>query len=189
MDDRTTRGYPSGCAVGVTFVELLVTMAVLTIVLSMAVPSFRDMLMNKRISAHRDALFSALNYARNTALTNKSNVQACPISATGSATCGPSWQHGWIIVSQPTAGAPVLLEAYLAGPNDPTLSAPPIAGVIPAVVTFDSRGLTTTQANFKLCDKRGGAYAQSLVVLPTGFVQYQSAIGVAAWDGSALTCP
>ena len=189
MNDSPACRFSMRYTTGITLVELLVTMSVLTIVLSLAMPTFRDMLMNSRILTHKDALFNALNYARNTALKQNINMQTCPIGATGSTACGANWQAGWIIITQPPTGAPVLLQAYLAGPNDPQLSMVPIAGVTPTAVTFDSRGLATTQANFKLCDNRGGSFAQSLVVLPTGFVQSASAIGTAAWDGSALTCP
>ena len=168
---------------GFTLIELLISITVLTILLVLTVPSFKDMLMNNRITAHTDALSSALHYARNIALSQNMNVMACPFGAAGSTACGGSWQNGWIIVSQPATGAPVLLQAKNTGPNDPVISA-----TAPSV-TFDARGIASTQGNFTICDSRGGAFAQSVQVLPTGFVQSGSTMGIAVWDGNGITCP
>lgn len=168
---------------GFTLIELLISIAVLTILLVLTVPSFRDMLMNNRVSAQTDALSNALSYARNTALNRNIDVLVCPIAAPGSTTCGANWQNGWIIVSQPVSGTATLLQEKSIGVNDPILSA-----TIPSV-TFDARGTSTTQGNFKVCDSRGGSFAQSVQVLPTGFIQSGSTMGTAVWNGSSLTCP
>lgn len=168
---------------GFTLIELLISITVLTILLVLTMPSFKDMLMNNRVASQADTLTSALNYARSTALSLNNNVVTCPFGAAGSTTCGGNWQNGWIVVSQPAIGTPVLLQANSTGVNDPVLSA-----TVPSV-TFDARGIATTQSNFKICDSRGGAFAQSVQVLPTGFVQSGSTVGSAVWDGSGLTCP
>lgn len=168
---------------GFTLVELMISVAVLTILLVLTIPSFKDMLMNNRITAQTDALTNSLNYARNIALSQNVSVVTCPFNAAGSTACGGSWQNGWIVATQPTTGGPVLMKANTLGANDPTLSSTVTS------VTFDSRGIATTQANFKSCDNRGGAFAQSVEVLPTGFVQSGSTMGFAVWDGGALTCP
>jgi type IV fimbrial biogenesis protein FimT len=173
---------------GVTFVELLVTITVLVVITVLAAPSFTNLLMNNRILGQRDALVNALNFARSTALTQNTNVKVCPWSASGSTTCGSNWSAGWIVATMPSSGTSVLLQAHQTGPNDPNISSAAISGVSASSVIFDSRGLATTQANFVLCDERGGSYARSISVLPTGFVQTTSSAGVAAWDGGALSC-
>lgn len=174
---------------GITFVELLVTVTVATMILLFAVPYFKHMIMDKRMMTARDALINGLNYARNTALTQNATIQACPIGSSGSTTCGTNWSSGFMVVSQPASGGKVLLQSYRAGTNAPTLSVVPISGVSASTITFDSRGITTTQAYFKLCDSRGGAYATSVQVLPTGLVQTAASVGTAVWNGGALTCP
>ncbi|MCX7117845.1 MAG: GspH/FimT family pseudopilin [Legionellales bacterium] len=180
---------PPICWEGVTLIELIVTICVMAILVMIAIPSFQTLIQNNRITSQTNALFHALNYARNTALTQNMNVLACPAGTLSSTTCGTSWSNGWIIVSQPSPGVPVLLQAHFSGPHDPTLSNVPIGGVATTSVTFDSRGIATTQAYFKVCDVRGGAYAQSVEVLPTGFIQVGSTMGTAVWDASALACP
>lgn len=181
-DIASTNHPPTGSIAGFTLIELIVSITILTILLVLTLPAFQAMLMNNRILAETDALAGVLNFARNTAVSKNISVAVCPFSAANSITCGGSWQNGWIVVSQP-AGAATLLQSKISGTNAPMLS----SGV--TTVTFDARGIATTQANFKICDNRGGAFAQSIKVLPTGFVQAGTTMGVAVWDGSALTCP
>lgn len=167
---------------GFTLIELFVAITIATILVMLAAPSFKDMLMNNRILTQTDALVSALNYARNTALSQNTNVQVCPFSAANSTACGGNWQNGWIVVTQPAGGASALLQANDLGTNAPTL------GSTVTNITFDARGITTTQANFTVCDTRGAAYGRSVEVLPTGFIQSSSTPGVAVWNGAGLTC-
>ena len=168
---------------GFTIIELLISIAVIAILLAITAPSFKNMIMNNRVTSIADGFTSGLGYARNTALTQTMSVMTCPFGGVGSTSCGTTWQNGWSIISQPASGTPALLSANSSGPNDPILS-----GTTPAV-TFDARGIATTAANFTICDSRGGAYAQSIEVLPTGFVVSGANMGVAAWDGGGLVCP
>lgn len=166
-----------------TLIEILVTLAVLAIIFLIAVPSFRTMLMNNRLSAHVNALVNSLNYARSTALNQSMNVRACPLASANSTACGGSWSTGWIIVTMPASGATTLLQSQQTSTHDPILSSNA------DTVTFDPHGLSTTQSQFKFCDSRGGAFARSVEVLATGFVQAGDTPGQAVWNNSALSCP
>lgn len=171
-------------AAGFTFIEFLVTIFVFAITLTLAIPAFQTFIMNARLSAQANNLVNALNYARNTALSQIQPIQVCPFSALNSTTCGTSWAAGWIIMTQPATGTPVLLQSYQAKTTGPILSATGVTGI-----TFSTRGLASNVANFKLCDSRGASFARSVALLATGFVQIGATAGIAAWDGSVLTCP
>ena len=190
MNDNGFEGHslPTNLA-GFTLIELIISITILTILLMLTLPAFQTMLMNNRVLAATDSLANALNYARNAAVTQNIDVVVCPFSAPGSTTCGNSWQNGWMVVTQPVGSNPVLLEANTTGANAPVLSTVPVSGVSASSVTFDARGIATTQAYFKLCDNRGGSFARSVEVLPTGFVQSSPEMGIAAWDGGVLACP
>lgn len=166
-----------------TLIEILVTLAVLAIIFLIAVPSFRTMLMNNRLSAHANALVNSLNYARSTALNQSMNVRVCPLASANSTACGGSWSAGWIVVTVPASGAATLLQSQQTSTHDPVLSSNT------NTVTFDPHGLSTTQSQFKFCDSRGGAFARSVEVLATGFVQAGDTPGQAVWNNSALGCP
>jgi type IV fimbrial biogenesis protein FimT len=169
-------------AEGFTLIELMVTIAIAAILLSLAVPSFQAMVMNNRLTAQAGGLNTALNYARNTALSQAVNVVVCPVGALGSTTCGASWGTGWMVVRDP-AGTPTLLQSQLAPSSNAVLSSPATS------VVFGPRGLAGTVSSFKVCDSRGAAFARSVQVLATGFVQAGATPGQVAWGSTALTCP
>ncbi len=168
---------------GFTLIELLITILVFCILLVLAIPALSSLLMNNRLIAKTDMFVNSLNYARNTALGESINVVVCPFGVAQSTTCGGSWSNGWIVITQPSVGTSTLLQSQQLFSVDPVLS-----GNVPSVV-FDPHGLTTTSGNFKFCDSRGGAFARSIEVLATGFVQSGATPGQAVWDNSALTCP
>ncbi|CEG58505.1 GspH/FimT family pseudopilin [Legionella fallonii] len=168
---------------GFTLIELMVTLSVLCLLLVLAIPSFKSMMLNNRLIANTDSLVNALSYARSTALYQEISVVVCPLGSLNSTSCGGSWSSGWIVITQPASGTSTLLKSQQYSSNDPTLSSNVTS------VTFDAHGIATTQSNFKLCDNRGGTFATSVEVLATGFVQLGNTPGQAVWDNSALACP
>lgn len=83
---------------GFTLIELMVTIAVLAIVISMAAPSFAGMLQDHRISTLSAELQGALQLARSESVKRKERVEVCR-SNTGATACanGGSWEGGWLI--------------------------------------------------------------------------------------------
>jgi type IV fimbrial biogenesis protein FimT len=86
---------------GLTLVELMVTVAILVILGSIAAPSFSRLLADQRLSGAANALLADINFTRSEAIRRGVNVTACP-SATASAanpSCSISndWVVGWIV--------------------------------------------------------------------------------------------
>lgn len=83
---------------GFTLIELMVTLAVLAIVLSMAAPSFSSMLQDNRASALGSELQGALQFARSEAVKRRQSVVICRSNAAGSS-CenGTDWSGGWLV--------------------------------------------------------------------------------------------
>ena len=81
---------------GFTLAELMVTMAVVAIVLTIGVPAFQATVRNNRIVAHTNDFLSSLNLARNEAIKRGAGrVVLCPGTAAGCS--GTAWGDGWIV--------------------------------------------------------------------------------------------
>jgi type IV fimbrial biogenesis protein FimT len=78
---------------GFTLIELMVTVAVLAIVLTVAVPSFANLVNSNRLNAQANQLLAAIEYAKTEAVKSNANVTFCH-SADGS-TCSVASAAGW----------------------------------------------------------------------------------------------
>lgn len=90
---------------GYTAVELLFTVAIAGLVLALAVPNFRNFVLNNRAAEEANALVGALAVARSEAVTRGIPVTVC--ASDDNATCADDtdWSTGWIVFTD--ANAPV----------------------------------------------------------------------------------
>ncbi|WP_026287658.1 GspH/FimT family pseudopilin [Thioalkalivibrio sp. ALJ24] len=73
---------------GFTLVELMVTIAVLAIVLTLAVPGFQALVQNNRATTLANELTTAINLARSEAVRRGEVVTVCADSS-------DNWEEGW----------------------------------------------------------------------------------------------
>jgi type IV fimbrial biogenesis protein FimT len=88
-------------ASGFTIVEIMVTVTVASIVLMLAVPSFRYVTNSNRIAAEINGLLGDLQFARAEAIKDGKTVTVCQSSDGSTCTGSPSWQGGWIVFRDP----------------------------------------------------------------------------------------
>lgn len=82
---------------GFTLVELMVTVIVIAIVATVAVPNFARVIESTRLTGYSSELVSALNVARSEAIKRGGRVGVC--ASSDEATCSGSddWSNGWIV--------------------------------------------------------------------------------------------
>ena len=82
---------------GLTLVELAVTLAVVAILISVALPSFTSLIQNNRVLGEVNSFVSDLQYARSEAIKEGIPVSVCA-SSNGSTCLGANtWSSGWIV--------------------------------------------------------------------------------------------
>lgn len=119
---------------GFTLIELMVTLAVLAILLTVALPNFQIFVMNGRMASQTNDLITALNLARSEAVKRAANVTVC--ASSDGASCTGSWAAGWIV--RDAAGTPIRVQRAL-GSGSTLTGGTDVASAI----TFTASGRTT----------------------------------------------
>lgn len=94
---------------GVTLVELMVTLAIVAVGAAVAVPSFKGLIADSRVSGQANDLLASLKYTRSEAVKRNARVTMCKKASDNTcavtATATGSWQGGWLVfVDGSTAG-------------------------------------------------------------------------------------
>jgi len=90
---------------GLTLVEIMVAVAILGILASIAAPALQDVIVQSRLGAEANTLVDAIQVARSEAIKRNQGIQFCRAANSSSSTCVGSkanWDS-WIVVS--TSGA------------------------------------------------------------------------------------
>jgi len=145
---------------GFTLLELMVTLAVAAILLSVGVPGFRSVIMDNRLVRDTNQFVASINLARSAAVRFQRTAAVCA-SANFDATvpsCSNStdWSQGWIVwVDKNRDGVTDANEvlAVQAPINDSTT----FSATSAAFFAYDARGFGRSPADdLMMCDSRSG---------------------------------
>jgi type IV fimbrial biogenesis protein FimT len=128
---------------GFTLVELMVTIVVLVILVSVAVPSFDNIRLSSRLTSYSTDLVAGSQVARSEAIKRNAQVRLCvSTNGTSCATTG-QWETGWIVIS--TDGTVIQKQPATASGYQIRDS-----GDLSALL-FEPTGVGATAANFTIC--------------------------------------
>jgi type IV fimbrial biogenesis protein FimT len=137
-----------GRALGYTMIEMLMTMAIAAILLSIAIPSFRYVTNANRIASELNGLLGDLQFARAEAIKEGRTVTVCQSSDGATCTNSTSWQGGWIVFSDPTnVGVYDAGEIYLRKQKPFSGTDTFVASQGVAVITFNREGYAVGMPN------------------------------------------
>ena len=192
MERSTSKGF--------TLIELMVTVAMLAVLLSIAAPSFARMMASNRMATQTNEFTAALNLARLEAVRRGQSVA---IRADGG---GTTFQGGWRVFTdanddgaQPgtitATDGTVIRESGGALVGNTTITRVTRGGTAPnytytdsaaadrMYVVFNSRGANNASgaAFFRICDSSDTAVRGRIVQIST--------VGKISLDTNTLTCP
>ena len=178
---------------GFTLIELIITLVIAGILLSIGIPSFNSFLKNNQLTTQINELVTSINLTRSEAIKRGFSSTICKSDTRTS--CGGNWTDGWIVFEDQDgqgdvdAGVDTVIRVYdeLQAGNTLTFGAK-------NRITYSSQGIAVGfNDTFKLCDNRGATKAKGIVISNTGRARLaidSNADGTVE-DGSStnITCP
>jgi type IV fimbrial biogenesis protein FimT len=188
MMQKSFSGRPSDI-IGISIIELVVSLAVVSILATAGVPAFSNFIQSNRLNESSFDMLATINLARTEAVKRRTRVVLCrsadPTLPTPS--CGGSantWTTGWLVFASGDnnntyeAGTDTVLGIGLLDSSNVTIITNNTSN---SNLEYNSDGTTNESggtARFAVCDKRGGAYGRQINVPPHGrprFVKGNSA--------------
>lgn len=190
---------------GFTLIELVIVIAVVAVLMSVAVPSFQSALAESRQVSVFNKMSGTLRFARSEAIKRSKGVSICPFATNTS--CGTDWSAGMLVyVDARDDGAPLVYDGEDATIRTIALSNSGISLQAHALLDTGTTTATTGSIRFNargqpnwlngtmvLCDARGSTHASALVMTGSGIAR--KAYSTASTDGvvvdalgSAVSC-
>jgi type IV fimbrial biogenesis protein FimT len=118
---------------GFTLIELMVVMTLVAVLSAIAVPSFRDLLLNQRLAASTSEFVAALSLARTEALKRSQTVTLTSKTSKG-------WGNGWEVKST-VDGVATTLRVFDALPAGVTVDTG-LSNALNGKVSYDANGFS-----------------------------------------------
>lgn len=170
---------------GYSLFELITTLTLVALVVTLGTPSFGAILANHRLRVEVDALFHAVHRARQESVIRRRVMTICP--SRDGLTCqgGTDWSAGWMTFvnidrdwdAERDANEPVVRWVKVHPENR-------ISGNRQSF-SFRSTELRATNGTLIFCDRSGRAKPRALVISYTG----RPRVAYADTRGRPYTCP
>jgi len=143
---------------GFTLLELIVTLAIAAILLSVGVPNFRGVIMDNRLVSQSNQFVTSVKMARSAAVRFQREATVCASdnfdAAVPDCSASTDWSNGWIVWVDKDRDAATDANEIISvfGPLN---SASTLSSATATSLAFDARGFATTAGgDFTLCDSR-----------------------------------
>lgn len=153
---------------GITMIELMMTLAILGIITSLAIPSFSKTINNSRLTTNANQLVASLNLARSEAIKRNTTIYVANIENEGQ-----NWDNGWNVFIDENSNeifnenSDTLLKTYPSLTNNYTLRT---GENISSWVAYKPSGLYETSTgrlsdSFRLCTMKSDTNDSRRIIL------------------------
>jgi type IV fimbrial biogenesis protein FimT len=162
-------------------VELMITLVIAAILLSIAVPSFRDFLLNNRLTTVTNEFVAAASLARSEAIKRGRTATMCvssnSMNANPTCTGGSDWSLGWLVWADTDGNG--LLNA---GEEVRTYDSLANTGLTftsdgASSFSYSATGAVSNQLVLEVCDDRPDETGREMTVTATGRIETDRAFG------------
>ncbi len=162
---------------GLTLIELLVTLGLIVVLLTIAVAGLEFFFRRSRLDAAASNFMTTLNFARSEAIRTGVTVSVCKSrNGTSCGDSGVNWEDGWIVFANLDDDSPVVVDV-----NEPILRVgPPLAKGVslrPNVnfsrfLSYRPDGRANNIGTFAICYNNRLAGAKSITIIGTGRARF-----------------
>lgn len=172
---------------GYTLLELIVTLAITSILAASTFPSLSGLIAQERTVILTNDLAGALAYARSQAVTQRVTTITCQSNNGSECNRSGNWQNGWIVFADNNHNKQrepeeVLLRVYAASDNG-TQAIFNGAGDNDHYMKYKPSGSAYPNGSFHICNPNIGV-GKALIMSPTGRLR----LSKVDTDGNTITC-
>lgn len=139
---------------GFSLIEIMVALAIMAIILSIAVPSYNEMKLSMGLRANANNLIVSIQLARSEAIKSNATVRLC--ASNNGTSCAGTWSDGWVVLNAANA----VIQRQQAITTGYTLTE--ANGL--TTLNFRPTGIGATQASLTLCRKTPSVGTQERVI-------------------------
>ncbi len=170
---------------GYSLYELIGTVAMVVLVLSLGLPSFGRIVAEHRLRAEVDTLFHAIHLARKESIVRRREVTLCPSADGEHCTPGSDWSEGFILFANHDRDAPAQRD-----PGEPliwryTTSSHNLISANRPSFSFRTTTLRATNGTLIFCDRARRATPRAMIVSYTG----RPRVSRTDRNGNPYSCP
>lgn len=169
---------------GFTLIEMLVAIAIGTILMTLAVPGFQALIANNRLSGQTNELMTALGMARSEAIRKGHLVTMCKSSDGSTCASSGDWTAGWIVFADEDGDQTLDVGEVVMDTHSGSSAGIVIKGSsgVASKISFRPDGRVSSDGTLRVCSDssaiKDSNRARDITILATGRAVSSVAAGV-----------